>query len=113
MNWLERPERQIFVYGKPVDMRKGFRGLEALVRRQLEEDPVSDHLFVFINRRRNLLKCLLWDRTGFITIAKKLEHGSFRLRNNGTKTLLNQKQFSLLFDGIKVGGKTLMEASAD
>lgn len=110
MNWLERPERKIFVHGRPVDMRKGFRGLEALVRRQLKEDPVSGHLFVFFNRRGNILKCLLWDRTGFVTIAKKLEHGTFRLRNQGTKVLLNQTQFSLLFDGIKVGGKSLPEA---
>ena len=111
MNWLDRPERKIFVYGRPVDMRKGFKGLQVLVRRQLEEDPLNGDLFVFVNRRGNILKCLLWDRTGFVTIAKKLERGTFRLRNKETKIKLNQTQFSLLFDGIKVGGKSLSGAN--
>ncbi len=81
MKFLERGRHRIFVYGQPVDMRKGFTGLEVLIRHKLHEDPLSGDLFVFINRRGTLLKCFLWDRTGYVIIAKRLERGKFRLRN--------------------------------
>jgi len=60
------PEGQvrIFLYGEPVDMRKSFTGLYALTKRELEQDPLSGHLLVFINRRGDYLKALHWDRTG-------------------------------------------------
>ena len=72
---------RILVYGRPVDMRNGFDGLEAVVRAGLGEDPLSGDLFVFINAKGNLVKALLWDRTGFIIISKRLERGRFRLRS--------------------------------
>jgi transposase len=54
---------RILVYGHPADLRKGFCGLEALVRQALREDPLSGDLFVFINSRGNLdgdvTRCLL------------------------------------------------------
>jgi len=73
------PEGQIrvFLYGRPVDMRKSFTGLYALTKHTLKEDPLSGHLFVFINRRGNYLKALYWDRTGFCLWAKRLEQGCF------------------------------------
>lgn len=73
------PEGQIRVqiYGQPVDMRKSFAGLYALVRNNLQQDPLSGQLFVFINRRANQIKVLYWDRTGFCLWAKQLERGRF------------------------------------
>lgn len=103
MKFLERQQRRIFVYGRPVDMRKGFAGLEAIIRQQLEEDPLSGDLFVFMNRRGHLLKAFLWDRTGYVIITKRLERGKFRLRSSGQKLLLDEKRLALLFDGVKTG----------
>lgn len=73
------PEGQlrVFVYGKPTDMRKSFDGLYALARQGLSQDPVSGHLFVFINRRATHVKVLYWDRSGFCLWSKRLEQGRF------------------------------------
>jgi transposase len=73
------PEGQVRVhlYGQPVDMRKSFTGLYALARHGLQQDPLSGHLFAFINRRASQMKVLYWDRTGFCIWAKKLESGRF------------------------------------
>ena len=68
---------RVFVYGRPVDMRLGFAGLYALTRHRLGHDPMSGHLFVFVNRRGSYLKVLYWDRTGFCLWAKRLERGRF------------------------------------
>jgi len=56
---------RVFVYGQPVDLRQSFTGLIGLTRQGLKQDPQSGHLFVFVNRRGNLLKLVYWDRTGF------------------------------------------------
>jgi transposase len=56
---------RIYLYRVPCDMRKSFDGLCGLVRSGMGEDPLSGSFFVFLNRRRNLLKCLYWDRDGF------------------------------------------------
>lgn len=73
------PEGQVrvHVYGRPADMRKSFDGLYALTRQELRQDPLSGHLFVFINRRATQMKVLYWDRTGFCVWAKRLEQGRF------------------------------------
>jgi transposase len=73
------PEGQLRVhlYGQPVDMRKSFDGLYALTRHGLQQNPLSGHLFVFINRRATQMKVLYWDRTGFCLWAKRLEAGRF------------------------------------
>ena len=104
MRFLSDRVDRIFAYGKPVDLRKGFLGLQALIQSELGEDPIGGDLFVFINRRGDLLKSLFWDRTGFVIIAKRLERGKFRLRNPEGKVELDETRIRLLFDGIPVGG---------
>lgn len=73
------PEGQVrvYVYGQPVDMRKSYDGLYAVTRQKLGQDPLSGHLFAFINRRATQMKVLYWDRTGFCVWAKRLEAGRF------------------------------------
>ena len=73
------PEGQIRVhlYGRPCDMRKSFDGLFALARNELQLDPTSGRLFVFVNRRGSQMKVLYFDRSGFCIWAKRLERGRF------------------------------------
>jgi transposase len=68
---------RVFLYGQPVDMRKSYDGLIALTRQGLGQDPLSGHVYVYVNRRGDQLKALYWDRTGFCLWAKRLERGQF------------------------------------
>lgn len=72
------PATRIFVCCKPIDMRKSFNGLFALVRSQFQHDPYSGSLFLFRSKRGNFIKLLWWDVDGFAIFAKKLEIGTFR-----------------------------------
>lgn len=103
MNLLART-RRVYAFNCPVDMRKGFLGLEGLVRSSLCKDPLTGDLFLFLNRNGTHLKCLLWDRTGYIIIYKKLERGKFRLVGAEQQLELDEQRLALLLDGIPVGG---------
>jgi transposase len=70
---------RVYLATKPADMRKSFDGLAALVSGILALDPLSGHLFVFVNRRRDRIKILYWDRDGLAVWAKRLERGTFRM----------------------------------
>lgn len=93
--------RRVFAYSEPVDMRKSFNGLIALTTQTLKEDPLSQTVFLFSNRRKTLVKILFWDRTGFCIFAKRLEQGRFRFRTGE----LSLKKLELLLDGIAIGGR--------
>jgi len=101
--FLPSEQRRILAYNEPVDMRKSFNGLVALVQGVLEENPLSGSLFVFFNRRGNYLKLVTWDRTGFCLFAKKLERGRFRLPSGDSKQEISEQQFRLILDGIVLG----------
>jgi transposase len=73
--------QRIFLARAPADMRKGFDGLSSLVRERLGKDPLSGDAFVFVGRRRTMLKILLWDVSGFWLAAKRLERGTFAVRD--------------------------------
>jgi transposase len=70
---------RVYLAKGPADMRKSFDGLAALASGALELDPFSGHLFVFLNRRRDRIKILYWDRDGLAVWAKRLERGTFRI----------------------------------
>jgi transposase len=70
---------RIYVAAEAVDLRRGFDGLAASTRSLIGESPLSGHLFVFLNRRKNRIKLLVWDRTGYLLLYKRLERGTFEL----------------------------------
>jgi transposase len=101
--------RRILAYRAPVDMRKQFDGLVAMVKHTLHEDPLSGTLYVFTNRRRTHVKGVYFDRTGYCLFAKRLERGRFVLPSDTDTFELSEQAFRLLLDGILLGsrGKTL------
>ena len=88
-----------------TDMRKGFPGLVALTEAVLRQEPTSGHLFVFLNRRRDLMKVLYWDGTGFCIWAKRLERGSFQrppavADDESSGVELSAAQLTMMLEGI-------------
>lgn len=71
------PSVRIYLAAGVTDMRKSFDGLAAITQNLLELDPLSGHVFVFCNRRRDRIKLLYWDRAGFWCLANRLEEGTF------------------------------------
>jgi transposase len=70
---------RIYIAAEPVDLRSGFDGLAAATRRVIGADPMSGHVFVFLNKRKNRVKLLVWDRTGYVQLYKRLERGTFEI----------------------------------
>lgn len=84
-------------------MRKSFEGLYGLVRDRLQCDPLSGHVFLFANARRNRMKLMFWDTTGLWVCAKRLEKGCFRWPETDegkSKVVLSHEQFAMLLGGI-------------
>ncbi len=82
-------------------MRKSFHGLSAMVKNELECDPLSGHVFGFCNRRRNLAKLLVWDGSGVWVLAKRLPKGTFSWpRSNDAAHEMTNDELGLLLGGI-------------
>jgi transposase len=102
------PSVRIFVARGATDMRKSFDTLAALVVDVVDEDPQSGHLFVFINKRKDRVKILWWDRSGYCLLAKRLELGQFRMYDqasgDGGRYEVTMSDLTLLLDGIDLRG---------
>lgn len=97
---------RVFAYPAPADLRKGFNGLYGLVRNELEKDPLSGDLFLFVNRNRNRAKVLLWDGTGLCIFSKRLEKGRFaKLWRNTKSVSLTTTELALFLEGCTLLGK--------
>jgi len=96
---------KVYLAKDATDMRKSFRGLILLTEAVLCQEPVSGHLFVFLNRRQDLMKVLYWDGTGFCIWYKRLERGSFQrpravAGEERPGLELSTAQLSLMLEGI-------------
>lgn len=96
----------VYVATAPCCLRKSFEGLTNEVRQALAKDPLSGHVFVFLNRRKNMVKLLLWTRGGFTIVAKRLERGTFTFPRRVTSTAASVEvdvhELSMLLEGIDV-----------
>jgi transposase len=103
MMFIPRAVR-VYVATAPCNLRKSFEGLSNEVRSVLAKDPLSGHVFVFINRRKNQVKLLLWTRGGFTIVHKRLERGTFtfpaRMTANATSVEVDVHELSMLLEGI-------------
>jgi transposase len=97
------PAVRIWYATTPTDLHRGFDGLAALVRNQLQADPLSGHLFVFFNRRADCLKVLYWDRDGLCLWYKRLEQGRFHFSPADAASVeLTPGQLQMILDGVDV-----------
>ena len=85
----------------PVDFRKGINGLSVLVEEQLMRDPFCGQLFVFVNKARDRIKILYWERAGFCMWQKRLEKERFKWPEHldGDVMTLDGQQLNWLLDG--------------
>lgn len=91
----------IYVADKPVDCRKAINGLAAWVVEHCET-PVNDgSVYIFYNRGYDRVKCLFWDRNGFVLYHKRLERGRFKLSNSQDGSyVITQQQLDWLLAGL-------------
>jgi transposase len=94
---------KIFLASKPVDMRKGFDGLMAIVKNHWKQDIFSGHLYVFVGHKGDRLKIIHWERGGLALYCKRLERGKFKLQKvpiHGDSIQLDALELAMLLDGI-------------
>ena len=97
------PTVSIFLYTEPTDMRKSFDGLSGIVRSELEADPTDGSVFLFINRRRDRLKILHFDGTGYWLYYKLLEAGTFEvITSEGQCLQIDSTQLAMLLGGVSL-----------
>ena len=96
------PSVHIYLAAGVTDLRKSFDGLSGLSRTVLLQDPLSGHLFVFCNRRRDRLKVLYFDGSGLWVFAKRLEKGTFSWPDAGAtaRVELRASELTLLLGGM-------------
>ena len=102
---LNLPNRtRVYLCVAPVDLRKGFDGLCGLVESVFHRDVLEGHLFLFINRRRDRIKILYWDRgDGLAVWYKRLETGSFQVpvaAGDAVSIEMSSTQLALILSGI-------------
>src|SRR5208282_2937087 len=93
---------RIFLCTRPTDMRNGFDGLTGLVQECFGQDPLTGHLFLFVNRRRDRIKIIYFDRDGLAIWYKRLEVGSFQMPQTVSQDGLELQpaQLAMVLSGI-------------
>lgn len=95
---------RVYVATYPVSLRKSFDGLSNEVEFALDHDPLSGHVFVFINRRKTQVKLLLWTRGGYTVVHKRLEKGRFNFIKQvtpGAKSVqIDVHELAMLLEGL-------------
>lgn len=96
------PVGNYYLYTGAIDFRKGIDGLCGIVINELDHSPVSNDLFVFMNRRRNQIKILHWQGDGYCVWYKRLEKGTYELPETGnTKKLeLSLQKLQFILQGV-------------
>ena len=97
--------QRYYLSREPADMRKSFDGLSGLVRQGMGRDPLSGEVFIFLNRRRTMIKILVWDRSGFVVWSKRLERGTFELPRNtqaGASVPLRWEELVMILEGVSL-----------
>jgi len=98
---LQDPNLNVWLYNRPADMRRQFDGLAALTQSMLHSQASGGDLFVFINRRRTMIKILYYSKGGYCLWAKRLERGRLhQILDESEKIPLSWAQLQCLIDGL-------------
>jgi transposase len=96
---------KVFLATAPSNLRRSFEGLSNEVRSVLAADPISGHVFIFLNRRRTQVKLLLWTRGGFTIVHKRLERGRFTFPRRVTaaqaRVEIDAHELAMLLEGLE------------
>jgi transposase len=96
-------ELRVYLHRDPVDFRLGINGLAVLVEQSMQLDPFARAVFAFRNRRRNRIKLLFYERTGFWLLLKRLEADRFAWpRREQAVMELSTEQLHWLLEGIDI-----------
>jgi len=93
------------LYSHPTDMRKSFDALSGLVRNNLGNNPIGGEVFIFINKRRDKIKLLHWQGSGYILYYKRLEKGTFEIPRYDASVgsiTLTYTQMVMIMDGLSI-----------
>ena len=104
---------RVFAYPAPADLRNGYDGLFGLVKSGLGRDPLSGDLFLFVSKRRNSCKVLVWDGTGLCIFQKRLEQGRFAslFSADGKSVQLTASELALFIEGCELVGRPTLSPS--
>jgi transposase len=93
--------QRFFLYRRATDMRKSFDGLCGLVANELQKPLTTGDVFMFINKPRNSIKLLVWDRNGFVIYYKRLEEGTFEIPEGNEKSMtIKWDELVMMLEGI-------------
>jgi transposase len=94
----------VYLHRDPVDFRKAINGLVVIVEQSMELSPYAPALFVFCNRRRDRLKIVYWDETGFCLWYKRLEKARFKWPRRADEDVvsLTEEQLHWLLRGLDI-----------
>lgn len=95
----------------PMNLRLSFEGLSNAVREVLRQDPLGGHVFVFLNRRKTMVKLLVYTRGGYTIVHKRLEKGTFafpaRVVEGVASVMIDVHELAMLLEGVDLAdGKT-------
>ena len=95
--------QRYYLYHQACDMRKGFDGLSGIVVNELGKSPTDGSVYIFINRNRNQMKLLHWERGGLVLYQKRLERGRFSLPNLANNSgAINWPDLVFIVEGISI-----------
>jgi transposase len=110
MTSLLRPSKTldcVYLYRNAIDFRKSYLGLAALIEQELGHNPFSGTLYAFTNRQKNKIKCLFWDKNGYVMYYKALMEEKFKWPKLGEDLItLNGEQVNWLLDGYDISMMT-------
>lgn len=96
---------RVYLYMRDVDMRRSYDGLMVIVQAEFARDIRLGDYFMFVNKRRDRIKIMWWDRDGLAIFMKRLEAGTVQkpiITSDAKSLVIDQAQLAMLLTGIDV-----------
>src|SRR5215210_3303017 len=99
------PSCKFYLWCGDTDMRKGFDSLSGIVSSKMNQDALSGSVFIFLNKKHNQVKLLLWEGDGFGLYHKRLEKGTYELplaTNESSSITISAQQLQFILQGVSL-----------